>query len=159
MLKILTGFGAIALLLFLLGCSQSANSSTADVATSPTTASPENSETATPIAQASDTLDCDNAMTQMEMNACAAEDAQAADAELNRVYQQLRGTITEDAQAERLIAAQQAWITFRDADCAYSQYRYDGGSIMPMIYANCIAERTTQRTQELEMYLDDRQMR
>ncbi|MEC4803278.1 MAG: lysozyme inhibitor LprI family protein [Jaaginema sp. PMC 1079.18] len=161
--KILTTAGAIALLGLVLSCSQSANSSTENVAVSPATPrteAPESAVSPSPesaIAQSPSTPDCDNATTQMEMNFCAAQDAKDADTALNQVYQQLRGTINNEAQTQRLISAQKAWITFRDADCEYSQRRYDGGSIMPMIYSSCIADRTRQRTQELQMYLEDQQ--
>ena len=46
------------------------------------------------------TLDCDNAMTQMEINQCAAQALEQADQELNRVYTQYRaGLQAKDWQA------------------------------------------------------------
>jgi uncharacterized protein YecT (DUF1311 family) len=169
--KILTGTTAIALIGLVWSCSQSPSSSsptpsvveTTTASESPVAQAPEAAETPvarvpvtseSPIAQAP-SLDCTNAQTQAEMNACAAQDAKIADQKLNEVYQQLRAAIANDAQKQRLVTAQLAWIAFRDKDCEYSQRRYDGGSIMPMIYSSCIAERSEQRTKELQAYIDE----
>ncbi len=100
-------------------------------------------------------LDCDNAQTQTEINACAALEAEEADKKLNQVYQQLRAKIKDSPQEERLIEAQQQWIKFRDADCEYAKGQYEGGSIVPTIEAACITQLTEQRTQDLEDYLED----
>jgi uncharacterized protein YecT (DUF1311 family) len=50
------------------------------------------------------------------MNHCANLDAQSADADLNRVYEELLSKLKNDSVAtKRLRAAQRAWIVFRDA--------------------------------------------
>lgn len=167
--KIVAGTSAIALTILVLSCSKSATSSPPVTETSPTetitaevpeaTEKPATSPTENTLAQSPNSVDCNNAQTQADMNYCAALDAQQADDKLNEVYQKLRAAITNETQEKRLIAAQQAWIPFRDSDCEFSQRRYDGGSIMPLIYSSCIADRTRQRTKELEMYLEDLQMR
>ncbi|MEE3719906.1 lysozyme inhibitor LprI family protein [Tumidithrix elongata RA019] len=54
--------------------------------------------------------------------------------------------------AERLVDAQLAWISFRDRNCKFASERFQGGSIAPMIYSNCIERLTKQRTDELERY-------
>ena len=62
------------------------------------------------------TLDCDNAMTQMEMNQCAAQALEQADQELNRVYTQYRADLSaKDRQALKQV--QLAWTKSRDLDC------------------------------------------
>lgn len=171
--KILAGTSAIALTIVVLSCSKSATSSppvtenpppetvTAEVPETPVTQPPEATEkpvtsgAENTVAQSPTSVDCTNPQTQADMNYCAALDAQVADDRLNEVYQDLRAAITNETQEKQLISAQQAWISFRDSDCEFSQRRYDGGSIMPLIYSSCIAERTRQRTKELEMYLED----
>lgn len=66
--------------------------------------------------------------SQQMMNICAGEDYQAADAKLNAAYRDLIGS--DDADGKRLLqAAQRAWITFRDAECAHSTAASVGGSI------------------------------
>lgn len=88
--------------------------------------------------------ECANANTQVEMNACSAGQYQAADKKLNQTYQ---AAIKRAAAPQRdlLKKAQQAWITLRDADCAFIGSGTEGGSIQPMIVNQCLAEKTSER--------------
>ncbi|OIX90573.1 lysozyme inhibitor LprI family protein [Pantoea sp. Ae16] len=93
--------------------------------------------------------ECDNAMTQTEMNQCAATAYKTADAALNQIYQQvLRRTDSE--QKALLQAAQRRWIGFRDADCDFTTSSSRGGSIHPMLVSQCLQQKTEQRTKELQ---------
>lgn len=101
-----------------------------------------------------ETLNCEDAITQAEMNICTANEAREANEKLNEVYKKLQEKVQGTPQEARLIKAQRAWVAFRDADCEYSQRRYDGGSIMSAIYALCVVDLTEKRTQRLEEYLE-----
>ncbi|RWC34079.1 MAG: lysozyme inhibitor LprI family protein [Mesorhizobium sp.] len=86
--------------------------------------------------------------SQQMMNICAGEDYQAADARLNKAYQDLISS--DDADGKRLLqVAQRAWITFRDAECAYSTAASEGGSIHPMEVSQCLARLTNDRIKQL----------
>ena len=99
------------------------------------------------------TLDCDNAMTQTEMNQCAAQALEQEDQRLNRVYNQYRaGLQAKDRQALKQV--QLAWIKFRDLDCKQVASVYEGGSMQPMVHAHCLAERTRERITHLEQMAD-----
>ena len=99
------------------------------------------------------TLDCDNAMTQTEMNQCAAQALEQEDQRLNRVYNQYRaGLQAKDRQALKQV--QLAWIKFRDLDCKQVASVYEGGSMQPMVRAHCLAERTRERITHLEQMAD-----
>ncbi|MGD8176784.1 lysozyme inhibitor LprI family protein [Marinimicrobium sp. ARAG 43.8] len=84
---------------------------------------------------------------------------QEADAELNRVYQQIRAAYADDdAFLGKLKKAQQAWITLRDADLearfpADNKQAYYGS-----VYATCAANVKTTATIEriafLQQWLD-----
>jgi uncharacterized protein YecT (DUF1311 family) len=96
---------------------------------------------------------CDEARTQVEMNECADREYKKADAELNRVYQQLmRASGGKDA---KLKAAQLAWIKFRDAQCDYEAAFNEGGSMQPMTYSFCLADVTGARTKQLRESLKE----
>jgi uncharacterized protein YecT (DUF1311 family) len=104
-------------------------------------------------------VDCDNAMTQMDMNICAGEDFQAADQALNAQYKITRDEVRKrDADAseatkgaeDALVAAQRAWIAYRDAHCASQAFQVRGGSMEPMVIAGCRAALTRQRTEEIK---------
>jgi uncharacterized protein YecT (DUF1311 family) len=86
--------------------------------------------------------------SQQMMNICAGEDYQAADARLNKAYQDLISS--DDADSRKLLqAAQRAWIAFRDAECAHSTAASEGGSIHPMEVSQCLTRLTNDRTKQL----------
>lgn len=90
---------------------------------------------------------CPKAMSQHEMNRCASEEFQKADAELNKLYRQLMNGAGAGERA-KLRAAQLAWIKFRDAHCDYEAFGNTGGSIYPMVYGFCLAEVTGERSKQ-----------
>jgi uncharacterized protein YecT (DUF1311 family) len=101
-----------------------------------------------------DDIDCKKAGTQLELNHCGYKAFKAADAELNRVYRQLRNNYKGTPQESQLVDAQLAWLKFRDTDCKFSADRFKGGSIAPLIYSSCQQGLTTERTRSLKNYLD-----
>jgi len=101
------------------------------------------------------------ATAQSEMNRCADQDAKAADAELNRVYQELLSKSKGDASAtKKLRDAQRAWIAFRDAqlEALYpaEDKQREYGSIYPMCYAIVTTAMTKDRTIQLRRMLQDK---
>jgi uncharacterized protein YecT (DUF1311 family) len=111
---------------------------------------------------------CENPQAQQEMNYCAGQDAERADAELNNVY---RTAIERARAADREYAgladggggpndggpgeeatlreAQRAWVSFRDAQCRLQSFEARGGTKQPMIDSGCRATLTRARTAEL----------
>ena len=64
--------------------------------------------------------DCRNPQTQMDMNTCAGQDFQKADAALNALYRQMQARLKDDPdQTRRLMETQRAWVAFRDAECRF----------------------------------------
>ena len=103
-------------------------------------------------------LDCANSQTQVEMTACAEQDWQDADADLNDAYQQAMDAMAEidailpEAQqgaVQNLRTAQRAWVSFRDATCAAEGYSVYGGSMEPMVIYGCRARITADRAEDL----------
>lgn len=75
---------------------------------------------------------------------CHGREHAAWDAQLNAVYRRLGG-----ASGGPLQRAQRAWIAFRDANCEAMAAPFEGGSIVRVIHASCMAETTARRTIEL----------
>lgn len=101
-----------------------------------------------PAARADEQEDpCPGARTQQDLNQCASRAFQRADAELNKLYQQLMKDAGAGERA-KLRAAQLAWIKFRDAHCEYEAFGNTGGSIYPMVYGFCLAEVTGERAKQ-----------
>lgn len=116
------------------------------------------------LAQAQDEpeVDCENAMTQSDMNICANKDYEAADKELNAVYKTTMTAMqTTDKElgeidlnyvgaVEALKKAQRAWIGYRDGQCDLAGFQARGGSMEPMLVSGCLADLTKKRTAELK---------
>lgn len=112
-------------------------------------------------------VNCENPQVQQEMNYCAEQDADRADAELNTVYRSAieseraadrefasyqtgtPGTSSEPGAEASLREAQRAWVAFREAHCRLEGYEARGGSMEPMLEAGCRAAITRARTAEL----------
>lgn len=96
--------------------------------------------------------DCEKAETQLELNTCAADEYKKADGELNAAYKKVFALASKE-QHDLLKNAQNAWIKLRDADCDFIASGVEGGSIQPMIYSQCLTDKTRERTAYLESLL------
>ena len=101
---------------------------------------------------AAQAADCNKASTQTDLTACAGAGAQAADAALNAIFQKLLGKISE-AGRPRLREAERAWLAYRDKQCAFDTLASEGGSIHPMVEAECRRGLTHAQTAHLAAQL------
>ena len=108
-------------------------------------------------------IDCANAVTQQDMNQCAYNDWEAADADLNTAYKRAMTLLkswdadlpqAEQGGAEALKEAQRAWITFRDRACEAEGYAMKGGSAEPLLVFGCMRQLTEDRTAQLVAFTD-----
>lgn len=107
-------------------------------------------------------IDCENAMAQQELNICAYRDYEQADAALNAQWKLTEAAMkAQDAGLDRsydkrpgyydtLLAAQKAWLIYRDRHCEAEGYAMRGGSAEPMVNSGCLATLTRARTAELQ---------
>ena len=101
---------------------------------------------------------CGDLSTQTDMNACAAAEAHKADVALNEAYRELLSKVNENKTAsERVVAAERAWIAFRDAELAEEWPVAEGenpnllyGSVHPFCYYNELAGMTWERVRTLK---------
>jgi uncharacterized protein YecT (DUF1311 family) len=106
-------------------------------------------------------LECDDPQTQIEMTLCARRDYEEADARLNHQWAVtaarmkaldqdiLREQDQQPGYFETLLAAQRAWLQFRDAHCLSESFLGRGGSVQPMLDSGCKAYLTELRIQQL----------
>lgn len=92
--------------------------------------------------------------TQAEMNKDAYESYLNADKTLNLTYNKLLPLLDKEAR-DLLIKAQKDWIKFRDSHCNFEIKSYEGGSIQPLIYYNCLESKTTERIKDLKASIED----
>jgi uncharacterized protein YecT (DUF1311 family) len=96
------------------------------------------------------------AQTQLEMNESAYQDFLKADAKLNAVYVKLLHSYNPKDEYEgrthtKIIAAEKAWITYRDAEAdMFASMEAEGGSLYPAIFSNECAALTEDRTKAIE---------
>lgn len=104
--------------------------------------------------------ECAEPMTQQAMNYCANLEWQEADAALNVQWQEtademrrLDAAVTpgdgRPGYFEQLLAAQRAWLSYRDGHCVSVGYHARGGSMEPLLVATCKTALTRTRTEEL----------
>ncbi|WP_428429581.1 lysozyme inhibitor LprI family protein [Pararhizobium sp.] len=107
---------------------------------------------ATGTARAAD--DCANAQDQTTMDVCASDAFKKSDKQLNGLYKEIGTRLKDDTDKTKLlVAAQRAWVAFRDAECSFSASGVSGGSVYPMIYSLCLDGLTQTRVKDLQTYL------
>lgn len=79
---------------------------------------------------------------------CSAAELAQQDARLNHFYQVAKQDL-ETAQQQKLLAAQRAWITFRDNDCDLLG-TLTGGTLDSLNAAGCYLEKTKIRADEIQ---------
>lgn len=108
-------------------------------------------------------VDCSTAMAQQDLNQCAYDEWEAADATLNSVYREAMVLMDlwdrdlpqdEVGAADALKQAQRAWITFRDKACEAEGYAMKGGSAEPLLVYGCMRQLTEDRTAQLFAMLE-----
>ena len=114
---------------------------------------------------------CPNAKSQLDLNDCYTNLYQSADTQLNATYNNIVGFMKKNlllAQHDhnavlithneisltKLLTAQRAWLAYRDANCDSIKFQYEGGSIQPMIWSQCMADTTQQRIATLTTAYD-----
>lgn len=106
------------------------------------------------------------------MDDCAAFEYKQADAHLNKVYRKAVQYMADDlvrAQKENdqrqikyeetaiasLKEAERTWLSYRDIQCKAAAQQYEGGSMAPMIYSQCLTNLTKHRTADLRSIYED----
>jgi uncharacterized protein YecT (DUF1311 family) len=109
------------------------------------------------VARAQEKKDpCADAQSQAEMTMCWGKEYKAADAKLNKSYQEFMSKLDESEKVQ-LKNAQLAWLKYRDANCEFVADQYKGGTMRPMIAAICLAGVTNARVDELKSQIKDRE--
>ena len=111
-------------------------------------------------------------ISQRQMDDCAAFRYKQADAHLNKVYRKAVQYMTDDlARAQKkgderqikyeeaamasLKEAERTWISYRDIQCKAAAHQYEGGSMAPIIYSQCLTTATEHRTADLKSIYED----
>ena len=111
-------------------------------------------------------LVCNGDGPQMQLNICSYQEFQRADAAMNVQWRTTTAVMrAQDRQIDRrydrqpgyfdtLLAAQRAWITYRDQHCMSAGFEARGGSMAPLLVNTCMTELTNLRTQQLKSLVE-----
>jgi uncharacterized protein YecT (DUF1311 family) len=91
---------------------------------------------------------------QVAMNQCSAQRLQLAEKELSVTYQKMLDHFGPKKDKE-LQYSQQAWLKYRDAQCAFEESFAQGGSLAPMLLTDCQKDMTQKRTKRLKNIIQD----
>ncbi len=95
---------------------------------------------------------CDSGV-QLHMTICALYHYYEKDVALNAAYQALMRRLQQPSAREELRKAQRAWLAYRDAQCRFDTSAWQGGTLRPMLNANCLGAMTEARTHQLKKTL------
>ena len=107
------------------------------------------------------TPQCTGLVTTYEINMCEKRQSERVDRELNAQWKLSLAAMkrrdagvqdprsTPPSYTDALIAAQRAWLQFRDANCLVWGYRVRGGTAQPAREAACEISLTLERIREL----------
>lgn len=110
---------------------------------------------------------CDEPVAQQEMNWCASQDFHKADAALNAQWKLTAAAMKRRDERDgapsdgrpnhfdTLLAAQRAWLKYRDAHCDLGGYLFRGGSMEPLLVATCRTTLTEARTKQLKDLIEE----
>ncbi len=98
-----------------------------------------------------------NSYTTNDVVDCIAFETSIWDEYLNLIYNGQREELQQRDldnpgrinRADALLAAQRAWITFRDEECSLRYAMHQDGTIRSIIHADCIMNHTARRLFEL----------
>ena len=78
-----------------------------------------------------------------------------SDKKLNELSKQIEARLKDDADTKKLfVQVQRDWVKFRDAECRFQTAGLVGGSVMPMLVAQCMDGLTQSRINAFEGYLN-----
>jgi len=94
-------------------------------------------------------IDCSNPQTQQEMNQCALQAYENTDRELQAMYQQMQGQISDTARSQ-LDVTQKQWVESRISQCQIEAKPNEGGSLYPTVLYRCMERMTRDRMKQLQ---------
>ena len=92
-------------------------------------------------------------LSQTDMNLCTIDYVKKAELELDAVYKKLMKKISPKGQT-KLLAAQNAWIAYREKQCEFNTLASLDGSVHPTVVSYCYADLAHQQTKTLQQQLE-----
>ena len=92
-------------------------------------------------------LDCDNALTTIEINVCAGRTLDIAETELKTYIATAEQKYASEKNViEALQKSQFAWINYRKSHCHAIYEKWSRGTIRGVMFSSCMLQLTKERT-------------
>lgn len=75
--------------------------------------------------------------------------------ELEKIWKREWSKHPDESAVDTLVAAERAWIAYRDAECKLRAKSFDGGTAYSTVIVNCVGELTERRIQDLKYIVED----
>lgn len=101
---------------------------------------------------------CDSASTQLYLTACYGEAARRAELQVTEEYAAAVRAVQAKGVPELtplLEESQRRWESYRDAHCEFARAMFSGGSLAPMVAANCRMQLAKGRVDHLKALYRD----
>jgi len=103
---------------------------------------------------------CATQRNTLEINACAKQNLDRAEEELNATYKAALALLSapdglgrkQDAIRQQLVEAQRDWVTFREKNCDAVLLKNADGTIRTYVYLSCRQQLAEDRTKELSLW-------
>jgi uncharacterized protein YecT (DUF1311 family) len=92
------------------------------------------------------------AQTTLGMEGCSEQAILKADSKIDAVAKRIFALLRSQAARQRFVAAQRAWLTYRNADCASVADKYEGGTLAGVVAADCTSQRTSRHLVEIRAF-------
>jgi uncharacterized protein YecT (DUF1311 family) len=91
----------------------------------------------------------------LQEEGCAEQLILHYDGQSNALAKSIFSLLGDDLSRRDFVAAQRAWLNYRAADCLSRSDEFRGGTLAGVLAAQCAAERSAQRVQQLRTFQAD----
>jgi len=91
--------------------------------------------------------------TTLQQEGCAEHHIVATDAEINALSRTIFARLFDNASRADYVSAAGAWLAYRRADCQSMSDIFEGGTLAPVVDAQCQAARNDQRVKDLRAFV------
>ena len=92
--------------------------------------------------------------TTLGLQGCLGQRILKTDATINARVRAIFSKLHDDTGRRKLIAAERAWLSYRELGCRSVADVYRGGSLQPVAYLECVAGRNDVHVGDLAAFLE-----
>ncbi|HEY5265787.1 MAG TPA: lysozyme inhibitor LprI family protein [Acidimicrobiales bacterium] len=106
-----------------------------------------------PLLRETFTLLACNANTTLGMEGCAEHKIVSLDSQINGLNREILRRLYDKQARQQFVTAETDWYTYRQSTCASDSNKYQGGSLAPVDFANCVVRINQQHVTALTSLL------